>query len=278
MANTDHRMHTVADAPKPAEASHSGAEVVNAAQTRVRCYDLGDFPGVRELVVSVGEETHLVGIPTLITAPDASFRLGEMEVLGSGYASQQLEQNVPEVLAHQGLDRTLLEQIKQIIDKRVAQQVGLLVGVAKGAGAEAPQAPSSRIDPAVMLTATEFGARLGDLSDETVRLREKAGQLFSILAEGRHRGRKYPVFQLLPGIAGKPLEALLNVLGDLGGALIYQFMTSPNDLLGGLSPLQLLIKEPGGDETAASLRGLPDAQRLDAVLNCAADFHAELIA
>jgi hypothetical protein len=68
------------------------------------------------------------------------------------------------------------------------------------------------------------------------------------------------------------------VLGDLGGALIYQFMTSPNDALGGLSPLQLLIQESDGDETAAALLALPDAQRLDAVLNCAADFRAELTA
>jgi|APThiThiocy_cv2_1041547.scaffolds.fasta_scaffold00683_3 hypothetical protein len=275
MANTGHRGHTVANAPKPAEASHAEVEVV-APHARIRYYNLGNFLGVREMVVSAGEETHLVGVPTLITAPDASFGLGETEV--PGRVPQQLEQNVSEVLANQGLDETLLEQIKQIVDKRVAQQVGLLISVAKGAGAEASQAPSSRIDPAVMLTADKFGARLGGLSDETVRLREKAGQLFSILPEGRHRGREYPTFQLLPGIAGKPLEALLNVLGDLGGALIYQFMTSPNDLLGGLSPLQLLIKEPGGDETAASLLGLPDAQRLDAVLNCAADFHAELTA
>ena len=71
-----------------------------------------------------------------------------------------------------------------------------------------------------------------------------------------------PRVPLFPGIAGEPLQALLKVLGDLGGALIYQFMTSPNDALGGLSPLQLLIKEPVGDETAAALLALPDAQQL----------------
>lgn len=282
MANTDQIRPAVSDVSKPTVATQAGVEEVNAAQTRTRWYDLGASPSVREMVVFAGGKTHLIGAPTLITAPDASFGLVGMEVLGSGGVPPPFEPNVAEILTHQGLDVTVWEQITQIInasvDRRVAQQVGLLVGVAKGIGTEASQTPSSRIDPAVMLTAAEFGDRLGKLTDETVRLREKEGQLFSILPEGRHRGRKYPAFQLLPGIAGKPLEALLNVLGDLGGALIYQFMTSPNELLGGLSPLQLLIKEPVSDETAESLLGLPDAQRLDAVLNSAADFHAELTA
>jgi hypothetical protein len=269
MTNTDHKAKTMADVPERAKASLAGAKV-GLIETPIHLY---------EIAVSNSEETHLVGVPTLITAPEASFRVGKMEIPGSGCASPaQLERNISEALSRQGLSEDILTLLEQIIDIRVAQQVGLLVDVAKRAKVEGPQASSSRVDPSIMLTASEFGLRLGELSDETVRQREKAGQLFSVLVEGRKRGRKYPEFQLHPDIAGEPLQALLKALGDVGGALIYQFMTSPNDALGGLSPLQLLIKEPGGDEMAASLLTLPDAERLDAVLDCAADFRAEVTA
>ena len=46
-------------------------------------------------------------------------------------------------------------------------------------------------DPLHGLAATELGAALGDLSDETVRQRERAGELFSVLRPGRKRGREY---------------------------------------------------------------------------------------
>lgn len=209
------------------------------------------------------------------TAPkhaDASFRV-------ESNFRERFVQKLSKTLTKRGFDESIVALLEEMVDTRVAQQVRLLVVEQKFAEQEPQRVQAPGIDPAIMLTATEFGARLGDgLSDETVRQREKAGQLFSVLAEGRHRGRKYPAFQLLSGVAGVPLQALLKVLGDLGGALIYQFMTSPNDSLGGLSPLQLLIKESRGNEIAASLLALPDAQRLEVVLNCATDFHAELTA
>lgn len=268
----DHKVRTVATAPKRVKAS--------LAEIGIRYYDLGSFTGKGgEKAASAGKEMHLVGVPALITAPDASFKVGKIKVRAAGRVPrEQSGQKLSEALLQQGFNENILTLLEQVIDMRVAQQVGLLVDAAQHTEQEPRREHIPRVDPSVMLTAAEFGTRLGGLSDETVRQREKAGQLFSVLPEGRHRGREYPAFQLLPGIAGEPLQAFLRVLGDLGGALIYQFMTSPNDALGGLSPLQLLIKESGGDETAASLLALPDAQRLDAVLNCAADFRAELTA
>jgi hypothetical protein len=272
MKNQDYKGQTVVAASKRAK--------VSLAKIGIRYYDLGNFTKkAGKKVESVGKKERLVGVPTLITARDASFKAGKIKVRASERVPrEQSGQRLSKALLQQGFDENILTLLNQVIDMRVAQQVGLLVDAAQRAEQEPRQEHIPRVDPSLMLTAAEFGTRLGGLSDETVRQREKSGQLFSVLPEGRHRGREYPAFQLLPGIAGESLQALLRVLGDLGGALIYQFMTSPNDALDGLSPLQLLIKEPDGDEAATSLLALPNAQRLDAVLNCAVDFHSEMTA
>jgi len=73
-----------------------------------------------------------------------------------------------------------------------------------------------------------------------VRLRERAGELFSVLRPGRKRGREYPAFQAWPGIAGKPLAQVLAALGPARGAAAYGFFTSPTDLLGGRTPIEEL--------------------------------------
>jgi hypothetical protein len=99
----------------------------------------------------------------------------------------------------------------------------------------------SSADPAQALSASELGQALGGLSDETVRVRERAGELFSVLRPGRKRGREYPAFQAWSGIAGKPLAKVLAALGSTGGTVAYGFFTSPNDLLGGLTPVEALI-------------------------------------
>jgi hypothetical protein len=70
--------------------------------------------------------------------------------------------------------------LEQVIDMRVAQQVGLLVDVAKHAKVGTTQVASSLgVNPSIMLTAVEFGIQLGGLSDETVRRHEKAGLALS---------------------------------------------------------------------------------------------------
>lgn len=96
-------------------------------------------------------------------------------------------------------------------------------------------------DPSELLSAIALGKALGGLGDATVRLREQAGELFSILPAGRKRGREYPAFQAWPGIAGQPLARTLAALGQSGGAAAYDFFTSPNDLLDGLTPVEALL-------------------------------------
>ena len=74
-----------------------------------------------------------------------------------------------------------------------------------------------------------------------MRVRERAGELFSVLRTGRKRGREYPAFQAWSGIAGKPLAKVLAALGSASGAVAYGFFTSPTDLLGGVTPIEVLI-------------------------------------
>ena len=140
-------------------------------------------------------------------------------------------------------------------------------------------------DPVEPLSAAEMGQALAGLSDETVRHREKAGHLFSILRPGRKRGREYPAFQAWSGITGGPLAKVLSKLGAPGaavGADAYSFFTSQTDLLGGITPIEALL----GSLTAA--RSLSPAtqrllnasadERLDAVLQAAEAYEAQVLA
>jgi hypothetical protein len=144
-------------------------------------------------------------------------------------------------------------------------------------------APVYSPDPAEPLSAAELGKALGGLSDETVRHREKAGELFSILRPGRKRGREYPAFQAWNGITGGPLTKVLSKLGTLGaviGADAYSFFTSQTDLLGELTPIEALL---GSLTTARSLdpatqrflNGSAD-ERLSAVLQAAEAYAAQV--
>jgi hypothetical protein len=178
-------------------------------------------------------------------------------------------------LGQLGLDPNVVGLLGKIIDASVTRQVVDLLDVAReGTGILAHGADTTLIT-AEMLPAGEFGRRI-NVSDETVRQREKDGHLFSVLPAGRARGRLYPVFQLLPGVMGKPLDSVISRLGDVGGASIYQFLSSGSEALAGLSPLQALIQEPDVREESTTSMKLSDEQRLEAVLRAANGFLAEL--
>lgn len=139
-------------------------------------------------------------------------------------------------------------------------------------------------DPTELLPAPDMGKALGGLSDETVRQREKAGELFSILRPGRKRGREYPAFQAWPGVGGAPLQKVLAKLRawpTITGADTYGFFSTPTELLGGLTPIEALIgalspsARPVGDG-ARNLLAAPDESRLDAVLQAAEAFIAQV--
>lgn len=128
-------------------------------------------------------------------------------------------------------------------------------------------------DTADMGSAEELAAALG-VSAETVRRRTHEGKLFAVLGPGRKRGREYPMFQAWPGIAGKPLETVLEALGSLEGPQAYQFMTTPGDFLGGLTPIEVLVGDaPEGADLAPGAREFltqDDDVRLRAVVDAAA--------
>lgn len=137
-------------------------------------------------------------------------------------------------------------------------------------------------DPVEPLTAAALGQALGDLSDETVRARERAGELFSILRPGRKRGREYPAFQAWTGIAGEPLAQVLEILRAHSGTAAYGFFTSPNRELASLTPIELMI---GGithprelPHDAGVLLEAPNTERLESVLAAAQGYAADLAA
>jgi len=150
-------------------------------------------------------------------------------------------------------------------------------------GIPAAPAEMGQRAPDTLLSASELGKALGGVSDQTVRLREKAGELFSILRPGRRRGAEYPAFQAWPGIAGEPLSRVLSALappggGRASGALAYTFFTSRTELLAGLSPVEVLTGQasttrPLSDDQR-ELVNAPAASRLEAVERAASTLAA----
>lgn len=126
--------------------------------------------------------------------------------------------------------------------------------------------------PLAPLGADELGNAMG-VSGETVRLREKANELFSILRPGRKRGREYPAFQAWTGVVGSPLKRVLAQLKPSDGFGAFAFFSSPNDLLLELTPIEVLA---GGMTSSRSvpldaqeLLAASDETRLEAVLEAA---------
>jgi hypothetical protein len=170
--------------------------------------------------------------------------------------------------------------VKSLIDERllVLVRTGSLGELTKGA----PPGPGEFAplpDANGLLSIQEFSSRL-QVSDQTVRNREDQGEFFSVLAPARKRGREYPAFQLLDGVRGEPLKQTIAELKDLGGAAKFQFFTTPNDLLGGLTPIRLLVKEqiPSGSDRAVVLLRQSDQARLNTVLTSAKTYASELSA
>jgi hypothetical protein len=168
-------------------------------------------------------------------------------------AMREVQGKFIERLEAAGLDREIVLGILELVNltaeaKVVQQQLAAKrdeLAVVEGVKAS----PGGRViasDPMEPLSASELGERLG-LHEQTVRAREREGKLFSILREGRKRGQEFPAFQAMAGMAGKPLEDTLAALVPAGqahpvsGPEAYGFLTSPTDLLAGLSPVEVLL-------------------------------------
>jgi len=125
-------------------------------------------------------------------------------------------------------------------------------------------------DPMHGLSATELGHELGGLGDEMVRIRERAGEFFSKLPEGRKRGRLYPAFQGWPGVVGTPLIRVLVQLQSRSDSFRWYFFALPRPRLGGLTPVEVLtgrlLEERAVDADAVQLLAARANARLAAVV------------
>jgi hypothetical protein len=154
-----------------------------------------------------------------------------------------------------------VEALNALIQRRVAEHIRAQPGL------DGPMSASMR-----MLGAREVGVRLGNLSDQTVRIREKERKLFSLLRPNRQRGREYPEYQLEQGVHGRPLNAVLRTLCDASGEQVHAFFTTPLARLGDLTPLEMLKGAAFSGGGVDQLLVQAPEQRLAAVLEAAREF------
>lgn len=229
------------------------------------------------------------GMPSMFRATGVAEPLASGGDYGSGVIDAALRKVTDAHIAalrDAGLSGEVLEVLQSLLDVTVETRLlqreieirRAALPVGRDGGESTPT--TTREDPAAPLSAAQLGQALGGLSDETVRLRERAGELFSILRPGRKRGREYPAFQAWAGISGKPLARLLQALGRPNGTVAYGFFTSRTDLLAGLTPVEVLLGETAdsrgaADEDAVRLLQANAAARFEAVKS-AAEAHAAL--
>jgi hypothetical protein len=193
-----------------------------------------------------------------------------------------------EALAQAGIAPPVLELLQSwfevTVDVRVVQQqieLQRVIGSLQGEFATRDDAITTA-DPSEPLSAAELGRTLGGLTDETVRQRERAGELFSIMRPGRKRGREYPAFQAWQGITGQPLAQVMLALGGASGTAAYGFFTSPTDLLGGLTPIEAMLgsltSRRAIEPSARDLLSASAEERLQAVIKTAQAHAASLAA
>jgi hypothetical protein len=153
------------------------------------------------------------------------------------------------------------ETLNELIEKRISEKVR-----------SHPSMMSTHTAVLRMIGARDVGLRLGNVSDQTVRIREREGKLFSLLRPKRLRGREYPEYQLEVGIHGRPLTSVLRILGQAGGEAVHRFFITRVSELGELTPLEVLRGVAFGDGPVDPLIGRSADQRLTAVLNAAEQF------
>lgn len=130
-------------------------------------------------------------------------------------------------------------------------------------------------NPGLFLSAAELANKL-NISDETVRRRETDRELFSILRPGRKRGREYPVFQAWPEVVGEPLTKVLAALDPELGSATYGFFVGANDLLAGLTPVEVLcgavLSSRQLEDAADEILACSSEKRLEAVIRAAKSY------
>jgi hypothetical protein len=186
----------------------------------------------------------------------------------------EIRANVIGLLGEGGLGAELAKVLVGYVDLQITTENAVAEVLA-----DAERVFAARRDPADSLSAVDLGRLLG-VTDETVRNREQAGELFSILRPGRKRGREYPAFQAWNGVAGEPLKLVLAALGRPSGPAAYGFLTSPQDTLAGLTPLEALVGLTGREVApeAQEFLGSDASDRLAVVLQAAQTYASSLAA
>lgn len=181
---------------------------------------------------------------------------------------------------------TFTRALKAIGHNELLELVRLVVSEEMDARAARPSKPNTARreqtivgrDTQLSLSAQAMAEALNVRSDETVRQREAAGELFSILAPGRKRGRTYPAFQSWTGIVGEPLKKVLLALKPKDGTVAYTFFTSITDLLAALTPIECILgaltSERSITPAANELLQRNAEQRVDLVIKAAKTYAA----
>lgn len=136
-------------------------------------------------------------------------------------------------------------------------------------------------DPIEPLSAEDLASCLGLGGVSDLRTLEVGGTVICISRPDRGIQREYPAFQVWPGIVGEPLTsvvAAMTTYEQLGSSDAYGFFTSLDDLLGCLTPIEVLtgrlIRPRAIDPAAVELLDASPDQRLEAVIGAAEAFAA----
>jgi len=168
-------------------------------------------------------------------------------------------------------------------DLLTAMNAWIRLQAAVAAGPRPPLPAPPRVDvvindPFEALSAAELGQRLQVVA-ATVRLREQANELFSVLPPGRERGRVFPAFQAWPEVAGAPLRHVLQALGDVDGSTAWGFFASTSPELEGLTPVEVLngglVRNRTISDSAQALLRAGVSVRREAVEGAARAFAAD---
>ena len=136
-------------------------------------------------------------------------------------------------------------------------------------------------DPVAPMHEYQLVSFLGLQSASELRSVEAGGTVICISRPARGIAREYPAFQAWPDIAGEPLLRIIAALSSYersASADAYGFFTSSDDLLGYLSPIEVLtgrlLRPRAIDSEVMKLLEAPSEQRREAVIEAAEAFAA----
>ena len=236
----------------------------------------------------VAEPDLLLGGAHMLSFPGSPVRIHMVGVQEQSLADRahqltSMRKAIAGQLTQTGFSANAIDLLRQLTRIELESARLAMAGAAQTAERARRDEPGSGAADAAyaLLTASKMAEAL-NVSDETVRNYEKEHKLFSFLAPARRRGRSYPAFQAMKHIVGAPLAKVLFTLKELDGASIYQFFSSPNVDLAGLTPVEVMTGQltlPRMlDNDGLQLLKAPDKDRLSTTVGSAKTFLADAVA